>query len=236
MKVNKNQLVWGSIVVAFGLIAVGVGVTIGVEFWYFYPESSTRYTDIAQIGDFMGGVSAPFLAVSGSLLVFAAFLKQAADSEKNAENFIKQEFESTFLQMIQLLREIRKEVNAMHQSKENYFAYAVNTLKGTKRTKDALIRQLAIFHHEEGGKDEHYLAFVIYVLEYVEGFNKAESQSRETYGKAVKIQLFSLQFTRSELLYIHAYVCLKHPDKMAVFDGYGFFERLPEEERLIVCS
>lgn len=231
MSQNKNKLVHFSIITAFILILSGIAMTLWVHYAYLFPNAPAPYTDIAQIGDFIGGVSAPFLAIAGSLLVFAAFQKQANDSEKSAQDLIRQEFENTFLQMIQLLREIRKEVN-LTKSGTDYFNEIITQFQQEAKNGQETLKHYfnTQFYPNDRNKTEHYVAFILHIIDYI---HTHHTDPHKQQNAKDKVKLLSLQFTHDELLYIHTHIQLKNPEKTPLFEQYEFFQRLPQSDRLI---
>ncbi|WP_430427410.1 putative phage abortive infection protein [Maribacter litoralis] len=95
MKFNLNK----TEIIVFILIGFGIAVLplIFTQDW-----TGISFMTTGQIGDTIGGVTAPFLAFFGSILVYGALKAQIEANSSIQRQFVVQQFESRFYKMIDL--------------------------------------------------------------------------------------------------------------------------------------
>ena len=83
--------------------------------------SFINFTDTGNIGDTIGGITAPFLSVLGSILVYLAFKEQIKANKLVQDQFQLQQFENQFFEMLHLHRENLNELNINLSPYNKYF-------------------------------------------------------------------------------------------------------------------
>lgn len=76
------------------------------------------FTSTGSIGDTVGGITAPFLSVVGSVLVYIAFKEQVRANQLVQEQFRFQQFESQFYEMLKLHKENVNEIEINAKRRE----------------------------------------------------------------------------------------------------------------------
>ena len=90
---------------AFGLIAVTcilllfLPAVLALPGWEFFNLSEEK---TARIGDAIGGITAPFVAILAAILTFLAFWVQYDFNEKQQKSIGKQRFEHNFYEMLNI--------------------------------------------------------------------------------------------------------------------------------------
>jgi hypothetical protein len=87
MKIKLSKLEW-VLFVLFGIIVLFIPIILTRE------SSMISFTDKGEIGDTIGGTTAPFLGFFGSILVYLALKAQIEANEQVREQFKKQEIDS----------------------------------------------------------------------------------------------------------------------------------------------
>jgi len=117
---------------------IPIGLTITIVFLllsFFAPLILTQpafandlnFTEKGQIGDVIGGLMSPFIAISASILTFMAFYIQYKANKEVQNQFKIQQFESQFYEMLRLHKE-----NVNEMIIEGYTFH--ETQKSTKTT------------------------------------------------------------------------------------------------------
>lgn len=97
-KIWKNH--WKEI-----LIFTIVGILISFLPWLFVQNlTSVSFIDTGDIGDTIGGITAPFLSFFAAILVYLALRAQIEANKKIQYQFDIQQFESKFYKMLDLHR------------------------------------------------------------------------------------------------------------------------------------
>ena len=113
MRIGKID--WG-IVLAFVLLFLGV-TSVFIPYFkldgILYGDYVIKIGDYNELGDFVGGITAPFLSMSAFLLLYLTYKSQKAElfetrktlTEQNA-TLKKDQFEKTFFSLLNLHHEI----------------------------------------------------------------------------------------------------------------------------------
>src|SRR5687767_386689 len=79
-----------------------VGIILTLPWVFTHWQSVLDFTATGQIGDTIGGLTAPFVAILAALLTFIAFWVQYRANEDQKDQLNRQSFESIFFEMIRL--------------------------------------------------------------------------------------------------------------------------------------
>jgi hypothetical protein len=104
------------LILAFGLLFIGLGVTF-IPWNYFHGRTIFNFIldtkDYNELGDFVGGITAPFLSVAAFILLYMTYKSQKQELiesrkilRKQSETLEKQQFETTFFNLLNLHHEI----------------------------------------------------------------------------------------------------------------------------------
>lgn len=86
------------------------------------PFSLFDFTETGQIGDTIGGITAPFIGIIAGCLTFLAFHEQYRANNKSSEDLSKERFENRFFNFINLMHEQEKDtiIPQIGSSKQAY--------------------------------------------------------------------------------------------------------------------
>ena len=83
-----------------------IGVICFFPLWFSTKSSGIDFTDTGQIGDTIGGIMGPFVAIIAALLTFMAFWVQFKANQQQRYDIALERFESNLFQLISLQEEI----------------------------------------------------------------------------------------------------------------------------------
>lgn len=177
---------WRSIwpyLIAFLLL---VGLICFFPYWFAYHSwHNIDFRNTGQIGDTLGGIMGPFIAIIAAGLTFAAFWMQIKANEIQKDALLKQEsdlqrerFENRFYEMVRLHRENVAEMSIS------------NTIKGRKVLVN-LFYELQLCYH--GVDKEAQIAFDA-------GLTKQELRPEEVLEIAYSIFFYGLGVNSNKLL------------------------------------
>lgn len=78
------------------------------------PISFFDFSETGQIGDTIGGITAPFIGVIAGYLTFLAFHEQYRANDKAQKDYLKERFESKFYNFLSLLNTLEINTNIPH--------------------------------------------------------------------------------------------------------------------------
>lgn len=136
------------LLIIIGMIVMFVGVVLMVISPIIVTQNTSKYdfTQTGQIGDTIGGITAPIAAIFGSILIFISFLEQWKANKQQWLMFEKKNMEELYLKRIEYLKndlknEFEKDSNlfqnlndVLHKSdqeisKEQFFDFVILNLK-----------------------------------------------------------------------------------------------------------
>lgn len=102
---NKKKFFWKDYDITYKELFLFVGIVLVILFCV--PLLLTQFhivdfTKTGNIGDTIGGITAPFLSLLGSVLVFIAFKEQIKANKLVQAQFSLQQFETQFFEMLKL--------------------------------------------------------------------------------------------------------------------------------------
>lgn len=146
MKLNLSKSEW-ILFIVFGLVILFVPILMTSEF------SLISFTDTGQIGDTIGGTTAPFLGFFGSILVYLALKAQIDANEQVRKQFKKQEEDAKIDKKNSYYKEkislIKLEINNF------YFSYNESVFGNSREQKFNYEGSQAIFKLLKKIKDYH---------------------------------------------------------------------------------
>lgn len=181
---------------------LAIGLAFGIWLWtylHFHLKGGMDFHKIGPLGDWVTGLTAPFLSVAGFLMIYAAFRQQASDTQSAREEFSIQRFESTFFQLIQLYHQ---HVNSIQQSyaqkaKEEFFEAAHRYLKkqiSNSQDPEKIQEAYVHFYRKHFNYIDHFVRHILFTLNFVhhnQVFSdlKDADQERERYLGILRAQL-----------------------------------------------
>lgn len=118
--------------VAIFFIVLGTFTIVAIAFHFVF--AGQKYSEYGTLGDAIGGITNPIIAIGAAILTFAAFYIQYQANKQVQEQFEKQEireykinFESKFFELIKIHRE-----NVSEQNYTKYDVDEMSTAQGRK--------------------------------------------------------------------------------------------------------
>ncbi|RMG70668.1 MAG: hypothetical protein D6722_08370 [Bacteroidetes bacterium] len=225
---------WGAIALA--------GLTFGLSYRYQYLTGSSLQ-EIGALGDWVAGLTAPFLNLAGFFMIYAAFREQRRASQETRAGFTLQRFEATFFQ---LLSTHHQNVQAIQQgfsrkSHEDFFEAAIRFLRcgqfAGAHTQDIRDRY-AEFHEQNYSQADLFCRHVLFMVHYVHHNGELPEVTDRDQRHYLDILLAQLAPDELLLLFYHT-ACLDSPftrQMRPLLQSYGFFQRLVDEDLLIEAS
>jgi len=88
-----------------------IGLVCFFPKWFVTGTSNLDFTQTGQIGDTIGGIMGPFVAIIAALLTFMAFWVQFKANQQQRHDIAVERFENKLFQMIALQEEITDNLN-----------------------------------------------------------------------------------------------------------------------------
>lgn len=146
MNIKLSKLEW-VLFVLFGIIVLIIPILLTRE------SSMISFTDTGEIGDTIGGTTAPFLGFFGSILVYLALKAQIEANEHVRKQFEKQEIDSKVEKRIAYFKS-RSDI-ILYEINNFYYSYIDNHRKGPSQKLNYQGSQ-AIFKLLENSKNTFY--------------------------------------------------------------------------------
>ena len=225
---------WGAILLA--------ALSFGLSYRYLYLTGST-FQEIGPLGDWVAGLTAPFLNLAGFFMIYAAFREQRRASQETRAGMTLQRFESTFFQ---LLSTHHQNVQAIQQSfsrksHEDFFEAAIRFLRCGQfsglHTQDMRDRY-AEFHEQNYSQADLFCRHVLFMVHYIHHNGSLPEVADRDQRHYLDILLAQLAPDELLLLFYHTF-CLESPftaQMRPLLRAYGFFDRLVEEDLLLEPS
>lgn len=174
-----------------------------------YLLTSTRFclidfSDSGQVGDTIGGIMGPFIAIVASLLTFLAFWVQFKANQQQRYDIAVERFESNLFQMLQMQESI---VNGLYYSSidgaDRYYGesfhgrnvfYAIYELKGWDPNwglKD-LIKEKGYSAYEKDKEIiilDHYFRHLYRIFKYIDDSNLFTKEEKYQYASMARSSL-----------------------------------------------
>lgn len=220
-------------------IAILLAALFGAAALYWIGYVAYKYQfDIETIGKW-GDISAPFLAIAGTIMLLITFRRQRIDSEDNHNELLRQRFESDFLQLLRLLQE-NLQNNLSDNDRSEPFAkfYKDQTQKhyqSENESKQPTLVEAGFqasylpFSKKYAHKIEHIVLCIEYSFDFIikscDGLHIDEREKKNI--KEEKIRLLNTQISTDVLfmVFYHHYRN-KEGDKLIKYKQQNFFMRL----------
>lgn len=223
-----------------GIIYLAIAIFLILLLPFLFTRSNFLgfdFSQTGQIGDTIGGIIGPFIAIVAAILTFAAFWVQYQANQIQIDNFVQQSkdiqierFESKYFDMIKLHRDNVLELKKEGSSGIDYFTKCLDDLRFTfffvKRTIQKFTPKKIDFGFDI--KDNEKILKIAYMI-YWFGYKKENEENIQVLLKYVctknfleflykQIKILQLSFLKNkkiELLYKNApnemyYNSIKH--------------------------
>lgn len=232
MKNTSNRLY-----LIFGWLSIGLAILC---FLYSYFTKYLPTQDIQQVGpfgDWLAGVTAPFLNLAGFFMIYAAFRQQSADTQATRHEFHLQRFEGTFFHLIHLHHQNLHaiQLNYGKKSREDFFEASYRYLKKTALDEQAphtIEQKYGEFYEDNYNLIDHFVRHLLFSIQFIAFSSAFEGEPAHIAQKERQkyADILSAQLSTDELFILY-YHCLFDPGKYAqsytkLLTKYNFFERL----------
>lgn len=194
---NNNQIYLRGGWIAM-LLALVVWIT---SFVVFYLPGKRNFSEIGPLGDWVTGLTAPFLSMAGFFLIYAAFRQQSSATEAARHEFLLQRFETVFFHLIQLYHQNVQTIQDSYGKKaqEDFFEAAHRFLKKRANNKphfEALSIAYQEYYAQNYNHIDHFIRHLLFCINFVhlsntfDGFDSQEARrEREHYLHILQAQL-----------------------------------------------
>lgn len=113
IKKVKKEPFWKNINIYLGLVLILIIFAIFSPIIFTSTSSSTifDFTETGEIGDTIGGIMNPFVAIAGVIVTYLAFKMQFDANKRLKDEIAKQQLERQFYEMLRLYKENVNEVS-----------------------------------------------------------------------------------------------------------------------------
>lgn len=221
------------------IFVVAIVIICFFPFW-FTKSGLLDFTNTGQIGDTIGGVMGPFVAIAASVLTFLAFWVQYKANEQQRKDIALERFESNLFQLIQIQEEITNNLLFSPSDgadklygKDFHGRQVFHTLYNEKTVpywgiKEGL-REKGIKTYEEDtdtGALDHYFRHLYRVIKYIDESKVIKDEKKYEYTSIVRAGL-----SQYELIMLF-YNCLSKNGKDSfkpLIEKYAIFNNIRVE-------
>ncbi|RMG70673.1 MAG: hypothetical protein D6722_08395 [Bacteroidetes bacterium] len=188
--------------------------------WFEAQAATMKVDQLSNLGEWVGGITAPLLNLAGFVMIYVAFRQQARDGES-------QQFDQTFFQLLNLHHQNHNTIQTSFRSGQsgsrNFFQFACTYLKNAEASKAEA--PFATFYAQQYDHIDLFARHALFAIRYVLDSHLLQPRHREQY-----MQLLRSQFSTDELSLLKAYCTFfqdQHPDTKELYErlqGRKFFE------------
>ena len=239
----RKRMVFSSFCIVLGL-GIIFWFLLRILFWegYWNTAQNVNMTDAGQIGDFVGGLAGTFFTLVGVLLLFETLALQRKELMESRKVFEKQQFETTYFNLISLYQEIVKSLHFEvvdessersfngkdffeQQRKKFYEEFVIQDLFGRSR-KHARIKYIE-FYTLTKEQTSHYFRTLYRIFKFIYN-SKFNEEEKMHYAKIVRAQL-----SESELFFIHYNAYSEYGVKFRMLiNKFNILKHLPYLEKV----
>ncbi|MEZ4851042.1 MAG: putative phage abortive infection protein [Bacteroidia bacterium] len=221
-----------------GWLSISLSFLIfGLSYQWMYLPGTRPIGEIGAIGDWVAGLTAPFLNLTGFFMIYAAFRQQSRDTVDTRAEFQVQRFENTFFNLINLHHQ---NVNAIQhnftkKSREDFFefthAYLQKALQDNRQL-EKVQKAYALHYENNHNLIDHFARHLLFSLHFVHLSRAFEDHptldQQEEKNSYLNIMISQLSTDELFLLFYHT---LFQPNVQIQQMGplliqYRFFDRL----------
>lgn len=242
----KGKINYAYIFAGIGIFLIILAIAI-TTIMYFdrSPLVIKNNSHYDTINNWAGSISTPILNIAGFLMIFAAFLKQAQDTNEAREESDIQRFESSLFNLLNLQHQIAFRIQDSFKKRgrpeTNFFSHSRETLKASMDRdydKQVVTFDYDTYYQAHSHHIDHYIQHVLLLVDYI--FRSTTSKKRqplaierqEKYMETLKGQLSTDELV---LIFFHLFTHIEriNTDILALLDRSSFFESI---ENLYVPS
>lgn len=194
----------------------------------------------AQMGDWLGGSTAPLLNLAGFCMIYATFRQQSEDSKQNRVEFLEQKFENNFFNLINLhnhnVNNVLQQFKSTKISDETFFEYFFKSMRRDKENISYnVLNEYDKFICTHYNAIDHLAEHLYFILEWIDDTDVflqiEEKKEKERYARMLRSHIPTSQL---RLLFYHTIWCKKSsPTYMELAIKYRLFQRLKNNNQLI---
>lgn len=202
------------------------------------PICFADFSETGQIGDTIGGIMGPFVAIVASGLTFLAFWVQYEANRQQRRDISLERFENTFFQLVQIQENITNNLyyspidGASNHYEENFFGRQV--FMALYREKDYFNDKTAelteIINRYIQDKElyilDHYFRHLYLILKFIDNSTILNNQDKIQYADIIRSSL-----SQYELVFL--FYNTQSPNETDEFkrliEKYGLFSKLQKE-------
>ena len=236
---RSNWMLW------LGWISIGLSFLIfGLSYKFMFLPGTKPIGEIGAVGDWVAGLTAPFLNLAGFFMIYAAFRQQSRSTIDTRAEFKVQRFENTFFNLINLYHQNVTAIqnNFAKKSQEDFFEFTHSYMNKALH-EDASLEKAgkAYARHYDNNYNliDHFVRHLLFSLNFVHlsGAFVNHPDLNEEEEKKNYIDIMVSQISADELFLLFYHILL-HPntqtEKMKpLLVKYHFFERLKSSGLLL---
>lgn len=172
---------------------------------------------LSNVGEWVGGITAPFLNLAGFVMIYVAFRQQARDGEA-------QQFDQTFFQLLNLHHQNHTTIQSSFRhggsGSNNFFQHTREFLSRGERGKTER-EVFEAFYAKQYDHIDLFVRHVLFAARYVLDNHLLQPRHRAQY-----LELLRTQLSTDELFLLRQYCMHRGPADAALAD---LFQRLKTE-------
>lgn len=209
---------------------------------YWNPKNNINLTGSGQIGDFIGGVSGTLFTLVGVVLLFETLALQRKELSESRIVFEKQQFETTFFNLLNLYQELVKSLHFdftdlygekiysgkdfFAQQRKKIYDDFVPVDSYSKNRKNSKIKYIE-FYTSTKEQTAHYFRTIYRIFRFI-NTSKFSEEEKLHYAKIVRAQL-----SESELFFLHYNAYTEYGAKFRkLINEFNILKHLPTLEKL----
>lgn len=226
--------------------------------WAFTREWLVDFSDTGEIGDTIGGIMGPFIAIAAAGLTFIAFWVQYKANIQQRHDIAIERFESNFFEMIHIQQEITNGLsfdgadynhNIIHKTGRDVF-HCLYKLIAVRVTIDNTSRNLTLFRAFELSDEikycmgnlkelwvlDHYYRHLYRIFRYIDDQDKELVDKRKKYDYAAIVRA-TLSPYELVMLYYNGF---SHPKFKELIEQYAVLNNIrcdllasPADEKIV---
>jgi hypothetical protein len=220
-------------------------------YWYeefIDPEKQIYLPDAGVFGDFIGGFIGTIFAFVGLLLLYETLNLQRKEFTASKDVFIKQQFDNTFFELINLYRKIIEDISVNGFSGKSFFdnEKAIIQANFTPQRVFSYNRKTAVRIYQNFYVQNKNITTVYYKTLYriysLIDHSKLKEEDKITYSKILRGQLsdselFFIRYNamtengKKSIYYINKYDILKHLSHFELLEFKDWWSKLNGFER-----
>lgn len=227
-----------------GWLSISLALLVWLlSYLWGFRGANLGLAQVGPLGDWVGGLTAPFINVAGFFMLFAAFRQQSNDMEEGRREFLTQRFESTFFHLLNLHHQNVSAIRLQYtrKSQEDFFEATHHYLvrQTTAEPDTDLFELYQRYYQRNYNLIDHFVRHLLFTLQRIDlsqAFrNLPEADARDE--KQHYVDILSAQLSADEL-FLMFYQVLCDPGQglqafVPLLDRYYFFAKMQSQGLLL---